>query len=276
MQFVDFQIRAWQDASDRARILVHCSPAGEMKRPVTVALAKEPLERLREIFRGVLWISDDPAIRSQVIEVGRKLSQTLLPTPVFVLLVRSLEHLGPGHGLRLRLCLDPPLSDIPWEFLYRPDVTEPDLLSGFLVLDSRISMIREAPTNIDPITLSHGKQRLVFGGTYWTVKNGGLEDRWNIKSEYEESDRELERLKDLLAVELYDASDESFENALLQPGAILHYSGHTDVANGLGYLARKMEDPDRLSVRMYSEEPGLLIRKAGTPLGVFTACNSGR
>jgi len=276
MPFIDFQVRAWQDGAGRAKILVHCSPAGEMRRPVDVPLIPEPLERLREIFQGRMWISDGPAVRAEVIGLGQQLSQTLLPTPVFVLLLRSLERLGPGQGLRLRLCLDPPLSDVPWEFLYRPDVTEPDSLSGFLVLDSRISMIREAPTNIDPIPLSQGRQRLVFAGTYWAGKNGVLEDRWNIRSEYEATESEPNRLKDLLTVELYDASSESFENALLQPAAILHYSGHTDVADGRGYLARRMEDPDRVSMRMYSEELGLLLRKAETRLGVFSACNSGR
>jgi len=277
MQFVDFQIRAWLETEGRARVLVHSSPAGEMRRPVSVPMIPEAVERLREQFGHHYWVSGDPTVRTKTIELGQQLSQTLLPPPVFLLMLRSLDRLGPGQGLRLRLCLDPSLTDVPWEFLYRPDVTESDSLSGFLVLDSRISMIREAPTNSDPIPVSQGQQRLVFAGTYWAGKNGVPDDRWNIRSEYKATESELNRLKDLLAVELHDASSESFQSSFLQPVAIFHYSGHTDVDDGRGYLARKMEsDPDRVSLRMYSEELALLLRKAQTRVGVFSACNSGQ
>lgn len=113
MQFVDFQIRAWLETEGRARVLVHSSPAGEMRRPVFVPMIPEAVERLREQFGHHYWVSGDPTVRTKTIELGQQLSQTLLPPPVFLLMLRSLDRLGPGQGLRLRLCLDPSLTDAP-------------------------------------------------------------------------------------------------------------------------------------------------------------------
>ncbi len=276
MQSVDFQIRAWQDGKDRAQVLVHCSPAGELRQPVSVPLTPEPLERLKEMFGGY-WVSGKLDVRAKVIELGKQLSQTLLPKPVFELLRSSLTRLRSERGLRLRLCLDPALADVPWEFLYRPDADQPDSLSGFLILDHGISMIREAPTNSDPIPESQGIQRLVFAGTYWAGESGVPVDRWGVRSELESTRNELDRLRGLLAVEEYDASSELFENTLLQPAAILHYSGHVDLADSRGYLVRRMASkPDRVMSRMSSDDLSARLRQAQTRLGVFSACNSGR
>ena len=57
-------------------------------------------------------------------EVGRQLARLLLPDDVWRLLGESLRIIVPQAtlGLRLRLCLDDDLIDLPWEFLYRRDV----------------------------------------------------------------------------------------------------------------------------------------------------------
>ena len=279
MPFLDFQIRAWRDGADRIQVLVHSSPAGEMRRPVDVLLRADPAARLRQIFPGALRSSEQQDVQEQMIEVGRQLSDILLPPPVLSLLLRSLERVGQGDGLRLRLCLEPPLSEIPWEFLYRPDVIEPSGASGFLVLDQRISLVREAPTNSVPVPPTDGKQRLVFAGALWVQGTGrvrSVADRWQVEPEYQEIKLGLRQLSDLLAIENFiDASNETLETALTQPAAIFHYSGHTDVENGRGYLVRGIGPGDSQSV-MFSEELGFLLRRAQTRLGVFSACNSGR
>lgn len=50
------------------------------------------------------------------------------------------------RGLRIRLCLDDDLIDLPWEFLYRPDGDAPAAQSGFLLTDGSISLTREPPS----------------------------------------------------------------------------------------------------------------------------------
>ena len=64
------------------------------------------------------------------------------------MLGESLRIIAPqaGLGLRLRLCLDDDLIDLPWEFLYRRDVEAPAARGGFLLLDGRISLVREPPS----------------------------------------------------------------------------------------------------------------------------------
>ncbi len=277
MPFLDFQIRAWTEGTGHAKVLVHCSPAGAMRRPVDVPLMSDTRERLQQVFgHNHAWISADPTVRGQVIALGLQLSQTLLPTPVYLLLVRSLERLLPGDGLRLRLCLEQTLSDIPWEFLYRPDMTDSDALAGFLVLDPRISLVREAPTNTDPIPESAPQQKLVFAGAFWTANEGVLEDRWQVKSEFEQIRNALNPLREILTLEFHDASDQSFESMLTQTAAVIHYSGNIQINGQHGYLVRRMGARGLVSTRMFSTELGFLLRKAQTRLGVFGACNSGR
>ena len=43
MDFHDFQIRAWQSDASHAQVLVHSSPVGDMREPVTVRLESSAL-----------------------------------------------------------------------------------------------------------------------------------------------------------------------------------------------------------------------------------------
>jgi hypothetical protein len=60
------------------------------------------------------------------------------------------------------------------------------------------------------------------------------------------------------------------------PVDIFHYSGHTDVEDGKGYLlARDVDYGGQSADRLYAEALGSLLRRAGTTVAVFSACNSG-
>lgn len=276
MGFIDFQLRAWQIDGSRAQVMVHSSPVGGMRKPVVVPSDVDQLSALRQVasiapFRG------EPGTLKRIIEAGRQLSQILLPSPVFALLIRSLEHIEPEDGLRFRLCLDESLADLPWEFLYRPDAPTGKSLAGFLVLDSRISLVREAPIALYKVRPSRRKQRMLFAGTFWA----GDVDAWCVREEYQRLSGALEPVQEFLAMDFCAASDDHMELALTKPATIFHYSGHTDVSDGRGYLMREVAVQGGVcrfdvSPKLYSETLAVLLRKARTRLAVFSACNSGR
>lgn len=60
------------------------------------------------------------------------------------------------------------------------------------------------------------------------------------------------------------------------PIDIFHYSGHADVENGNGYLvSSEMDAKGRGEDRLYASTLGPMLRRAGTTIAVFSACNSG-
>lgn len=302
--FADFELRAWAQAGGGVQVLVHNSPAGDMRRPVEVTADLDGLRRIRQTLDTIQW--RNPASRDDshlsesspglhlMAEAGRELSRVLLPAPVFPLLQRSLERVAPD-SLRVRLCLDAPLVDLPWEFLYRPDLPGEDALAGFLVLDSRISLVREAPVLVPRPVPPTQRQRMVFAGAPFRVLGG---DYWRVQEEYERLEKALHGIRDLLAMDYVSAAGEGIPLACLEPASIFHYTGHTDRDNDRGFLIQEMgpkpgqtgqyqewEHPsyieqygvERLYVDlMYAEELAASLRRAGVRLAVFSACNSGR
>jgi hypothetical protein len=120
--------RAVRVDADSIAVRVKASPAGALRRPVIALLADVEARRTRDSFRF------DQTLRSngrasmspqEAIELGRTLARALLPPPVFRLLAESVASVArsPRRGLRLRLDLDSTLIDLPWEYLYRPDLT---------------------------------------------------------------------------------------------------------------------------------------------------------
>jgi hypothetical protein len=274
MNFYDFQISAWQSGVDHVQVMVHSSPAGNMRRPVSVLFDAQKSDDLRRVFQESGWYSQH-GIDQGLVELGRHLASVILPRPVYVLLMSSLERIPPDGGLRLRLCLDESLVDLPWEYVYRPDNQDPGSLGGFLCLDPRISLVREAPATTLKISASNVDQRMVFAGAFWS----GHRDQWRVVGEYEDLGEALAPVGDLLDLDFVTAAEDHIEDALREPTAIFHYSGHTDVARGRGYLVREVAgvDANRQAYDpLYSERLADFLQGAGTRLAVFSACNSGR
>ena len=65
------------------------------------------------------WAISRPLARAA--EIGRELNRILMPEPIYTMLLESVRWAAqrPDIGLRLRLCLDDELIDLPWECLYR-------------------------------------------------------------------------------------------------------------------------------------------------------------
>ena len=166
MRFVDFSIRAWREGP-YVQVMAHSTPAGAMRQPAAVKLGKFVADDYR--------IAIDAPLADGA-EIGRELARIILPPEVWRLLGESLAGIGSRRdlGLRIRLCLDDDLIDLPWEFLYRPDVDAPAAQSGFLLTDGRISLTREPPRSSAcsrPTITSSGRSFSARCGT--TARTGG-------------------------------------------------------------------------------------------------------
>lgn len=267
MEFYDFELRAWRANKTHIQVIVHSSPAGDLGQPIKTLFDEQPIDP-RLIRNGYYW----PRGRLlNAITIGRKLSIALLPPPVFALLLRSLNLIGPGAGLRLRLCLDEALINFPWEYLYRPDIVKPDVVNGFLALDSRISIVRGAPTTTETIEASDRSQRLVFSGTI----QGGEQDYQQVRKEFQEISGSLASIPQLLSTQFVAGAANQIERALDQPTAIFHFSGLTYIENGKGFLIRTIEPPPLPDCpRLHSDIMSCLLKNAGTRLAFFNAVNS--
>jgi hypothetical protein len=264
MEFFDFEIRAWRASKARIQVIVHSSPAGDMEKPTRVVFDEQKL--------GLPQRTSFARTPTLQIATGRKLSAALLPRPVQALLSRSLVLIGPGSGLRLRLCLDETLVNLPWEYLYRPDAPTPDSVAGFLVLDPRISIVRGAPTTTQTLEASEKSQRLIFAGM---IEGGERRDRQRVREEFQRISKSLEPIGHLLSAEFVTGGGDQIETALQQPAAIFHFSGYTSAENGKGFLVREVDVPPQPDYpRLYSETISDLLTKSGTQLAFFNANNS--
>jgi hypothetical protein len=264
MEFFDFEIRAWRVSQTHIQVIVHSSPAGDLEKPVQVTFDERKL-RLPGTWSLV------PT--ETLIATGHQLTAALLPRPVQALLSRSLDLIGPSAGLRLRLCLDESLVNLPWEYLYRPDAPDPDSLAGFLALDPRISIVRGAPTTTQTAEASDKVQRLLFAG----MMQGGKSDVQQVRKEFNDISKSLQPITDLLSTQFVTGAGDQIERALEQPVAIFHFAGYTRAENGKGFLIREIDPPPFPDCpRLDSETISDLLKKAGTKLAFFSALDSCR
>lgn len=57
MDFLDFQLRAWQASDKQVQVLVHSSPLGAMRQPVKVSFKMARLEAICDLVRNN-WLSE--------------------------------------------------------------------------------------------------------------------------------------------------------------------------------------------------------------------------
>jgi hypothetical protein len=279
--YEDFVIHARRGDTRAIALRVYASPAGAMPAPVSVAFPASEAQRLHASFysdptttgqAGRALITQDEAT-----ELGKRLSAVLLPPPVFRLLAESLARVvrTPGRGLRIRLSLDESLMDLPWEYVYRPDHLESSGVSGFLLLEPKISMVREAANPriaLEPIT---GRQRLSFVGTLWE----GKVDGWQVGTEFELLRSALKPVSGYISAGFALAGDpDAFGRGLGRNSAIFHYAGHCDFErNGRPYLVREMPTTGDLAGarKVHLDELAPALGQSGVRLAVLSACNSG-
>ncbi len=148
MEYVnlDLELSGYQkDASNEESFRVHVvqSGCGPMKSDNAVVVRLAPKERER-----ISSLKERGLRKEEMIERGEVMGRLLFPpgTEVRSTYDECLKNLDGDRRLRIRLMLgNYALSDLPWEFAYilPPDTPEDQKdLSGFLVLDKRISLVR--------------------------------------------------------------------------------------------------------------------------------------
>jgi CHAT domain len=281
-RFVDFSIRAWLEGRS-VGVIAHASPVGSMRSPQFVRIGDFDAREYRLRLRAG-W--------GEAATLGRELARWLLPPPVWGLLGDSLRALFalPGSGLRLRLCLADELIDLPWELLYRPDVTDPARpRSGFLLMDSRLSLVREPPTLLARAEPVARPQRGLFVGTLWSDGTDG----WAVKQEFRSLKRSLAPLADLVQIENVHAHDAVGVQTQFARGCdFFHYAGHVDIDGSEASLVTLVNpafaqatDDQVLGGRFEHDAnpPGWsrierlapALKRAGVRCAMLNACNSG-
>lgn len=289
LQFLDFTIRAWREGGT-LQVIAHATPVGGMRRPVAVKLGRFDARRLRLPYQAT-W--------QETAELGRELARCLLPPEVWRLLAQSLRAASelPGLGVRLRLCLAEDLIDLPWEYLYRPDVSAAAApRSGFLLMDERISLVREPPTLLVPAAPVSRQQRGAYVGALF---DDGT-DAWGVFSvEYMSLTKSLARLADAVDMKSAVAGDTTAVDRLIARGCdLFHYSGHVQIEDGQARLVqtaslsrlRAAEAHDLHAETLLSaaieaepkaapwcrvEQLAPRLKQAGTRFVMLNACNSG-
>jgi hypothetical protein len=264
LRFDEFEIRAWRADRKSIAVIVHASPVSGMNRPELVPFDLEAQKRSQ---------IDARATTALAIAVGRELASALLPTRVYGLFQAALREVTrtPGRGLRLRLVLDDELTNVPWEFLYRPEIVK-DAHAGFLVSDPLISIVRGAPLTGLSLEFASAPRRLVFAGALWAG-----EDMWGARSEFEQ-------IKDVISSRgvpvdpgtFVDAADAKRLQSTLSAGAdIFHYIGHSDERAHEAILVTAMErDGAGIEAAVPAPQVAVRLSAAGVRLAVFNACNS--
>jgi hypothetical protein len=282
LRFVDFSLRAWREGP-YLQVIAHSTPAGGMRQPVAVKLGAFAQDDYR--------LPVDASLAKGA-EVGRQLARLLLPDDVWRLLCESLRIIAPqaALGLRLRLCLDDDLIDLPWELLYRRDIEAPAARSGFLLLDGRVSLVREPPSLVAARQETDRTQHGLFVGALFDDGS----DAWAVAIEHASLAKSMRPLKGLITFDFVRADTAEEVDRTLAAGCdLFHYAGHTEVEDGRSamvqlasaelYYARNphLTDVSRLEALpnraawAWSDILALRLSRAGTKLAVFNACNSG-
>jgi formylglycine-generating enzyme required for sulfatase activity len=138
-QNFDLLIENTQDDTHPYRARVVDSPVGEANVDFKLPFSESELRSFfwlsGRVFRNLRLaaVALQPAPLTPQ-QFGTRLYQAVFAGQVGTCLLRSLDAVGEGAGLRIRLRLDrrvPRLADLPWEYLYAPD------LNRFIVLSSQ-------------------------------------------------------------------------------------------------------------------------------------------
>src|SRR5687767_14314527 len=249
----DFVIGVRRLDARKVAVTVDASPAGRLEKLATVVYPETEAAKLRDSFlasfAGQRIVGGRPMLTSrEAFEIGHRLREVLFPKEVWLLFAASLAAVvRAGAGLRIRLSMDPPLMDLPWEYVCRPDRAATAGMSSFLLLDPSISMVRHAADASVKLSPIGERQRLAFVGTFWE----GKKDAWEVGKEFA-------LLKQALApVAAYFRPDFTVASSVraldakgLAGAAIFHYAGHVDFdEDGRSFLVKELPTTRALSSR---------------------------
>lgn len=265
MRHHDFTVIAWSEGRQGVAVMAHATPAGSMRGPVRVPVKAGVLQDIR-VASQESWL-DIGAGRAAA--AGAALGALLFPEPVLALFRHSLDAVSPDDGVRLRLCLDESLVDLPWELALPPDAVASGADTGYLLRNPRMSLVRE-PRLASEFLRSAGEsptgpERMLFAGT--PLYDAAGVDLWRALEEFNMLAAALEPCKDLLRIEHTSIPGNFMDMALKRPASVFHYSGHAGVsAQGQGCLVQ--------SIPAAGSTPSRGRRMAADDQPVWIACDT--
>jgi len=278
--YADFVIEGTRKSRSRISIRVAASSAGKMAKSAPIDFPAALADKIRDSFRSNMATGGAGRMTIQMDEaaqIGKELCPVLFPAPVYKLFAQSLGN-AMNHlkgGVRIRLALDETLVDLPWEYVLKPDRRRDNAMSSFLLLDPRISLVRQQANPVIALKPLENDRGFAFAGTLWE----GGKDGWQVYQEYSLLREALKPVAKFIAPEFFVATDKAaFEHESGRDAAIFHYAGHCDFdSEDRPYLVREMPTTASLfhAPKLYSSDLAKLMKKWGTRFAVFSACNSG-
>lgn len=218
IEYLDFDLLIEREG-DRYQVRVN-SPGGEVTSTFDKPFSDQELEEFLRLV-GYSW-QDVRKVEEEAKRFGGRLFEKVFDKRVYARLTNSIdkaENQNKGLRIRLRLKDVPELADVPWEYLYDPEVDK------FLSLSSKTPLVRylEMPEPIRPFPIKPPLRFLVM------MSNPAGSNYLDVEKEWGQLNEALESLRSQGQVELVRV--EATASALqrqLRHGTfhIFHFIGH--------------------------------------------------
>jgi CHAT domain len=282
MQYEEFHLLASQVREIKGEGTKHItfqvqiprSPAGEIISGESTAY---DVRELRTLLRG--WDAGDLDWPT-VIQVGNSLTNILFPPPVRELFVHSIDRVkAQGRRLRLRLMLEGPLHNLPWEYMLLNRAGGEATPTDFLALAPDISIVRHQAATIPAWSVKAELPAQILAALASPAGLASLK----IDKEHQVI---ATAVKDNQHVQVLWKENPTLENLLVgvMQAHLFHFAGHgalrTEMAaqpgtyegEGLIVLDDGYGDPAEVSAHQLA----LQLRQIGVRVAVLGACQSGR
>jgi hypothetical protein len=247
---------------------------GETLAPVPTEYdAREMRKRLRELeARALDWTG--------VIRLGAWLGEILLPPPVRELLLQALARVeAKEEDLRIRLVLEGPLHNIPWETVLLNRGGGETTQLDFLGLMPTVSIVRHQAMKMSAWDVAAGMPAKMVVGLASPAGYAPL----HLDKERQAIEAALEDNPRIEATFVLEATLETLLQGTEQ-AHLFHFAGHGDFERGMGAQPGTTEGTGYLVLEDGYGDPrpidayqvGLQLRRAGVRVAVLGACESGR
>ncbi len=275
IEYLDFDLRITSSPTGyRAQVL--CAPAGEASDEFTLPFSNDEIE----IFRLRVGRSTQGTRRMESQELsaaktfGGKLFRAAFGGNVQSCFRSSLEQaVAQNKGLRLRLRLTdaPELADLPWEYLYNPD------LNRFFGLSVETPIVRylDLPTQIKPLAIRPPLRLLVMIASPSDYPTLAVEEEWR---QLQDALAGLLR-KQIVAIDRLDPPTLPALRARLRANGYhaFHFIGHGAFDENVQDGLLLMEDASGRGKAVPGQLLGALLHDERTlRLAVLNACEGGR
>jgi hypothetical protein len=286
--YIDFKLYLTTTADGGAcqAALLPTPEVGETLAPVVV-----PTERLPDT-ELLARLAAKSITAHRLVALGQQLADCLLPEGVIRERFRAAyDGAGPASGVRLRLIIaDHALRQWPWEYAYYNMLDGPDSLSGFLLLNPRISLVRHEPLpfphpRVTPAADVTDLRLLIVAASPedQPALNVGAEIGHILKAV---EDFRVEGVR-ITRQALEHATPSELFRELMKPAqpTLFHFAGHgltqtkTDwfaggAAKQEGYLLLAADKSSKASAPLPATELARHLGRAGVRLAVLGACDS--